>query len=369
MSMHTTVAHLGLLRVRWISMSSGFIRIGSPGPLRIMALIMDEPTSILASESQLHRPVAIDLDAVPAALAGLQVGEDAVQQFGLKDSERFGREIVLAALAAKALLGGHLLEQLLHVPLQAGEILHLVLVGEAGQRFHVDEVNLGILGRLFQLLDQTVDGLQLILDLQRFFDRHRLLATEYVLGGEFFDLVLVSQMMIDLHQLPGETAALIDAIPEAIQVGDLLLAYGPVKRIAQLFRRLGGLNRFSKSAGGQLLHTLGLVGLQDFLLALFEHGEQGRDARSEAGDLRRINLHRFGKLLFGEVIQRAKGHHMLERRRNHIRLLSRGHRITLRIVPQIGVDDSTAMSLVLRSDDRSPMSLRLRDCFRSPGNG
>ena len=115
------------------------------------------------------------------------------------------------------------------------------------------------------------------------------------------------------------------------------------------------MNRFFKGICGQLPNMVRLVGFEDFLLALFEHGDQRRDARSEAGDLRRINLYGFGKLIFGEVIQRAQGHHMLEGRRNHIRPLSRGHRIALRIVAQIGVNDSTAMSFVLRSDDRPPM--------------
>ena len=85
---------------------------------------------------------------MPAALAGLQVGEDTVQQFGLKNLEGFGSEVVLASCAAQALFGGHLLKQLLHVLLQAGKVLHLVFVGEAGQRFHIDEENLCILGHL-----------------------------------------------------------------------------------------------------------------------------------------------------------------------------------------------------------------------------
>jgi len=38
--------------------------------------------------------------------------------------------------------------------------------------------------------------------------------------------------MIDLHQLPGETSALINAIPKVIQIGDLLFAYGAVNPIA-----------------------------------------------------------------------------------------------------------------------------------------
>ncbi len=51
MSISTTVAHLGVLRVRWISMSSGFSRIGSPAPLRIMALTIEPGMSMLATES------------------------------------------------------------------------------------------------------------------------------------------------------------------------------------------------------------------------------------------------------------------------------------------------------------------------------
>ena len=51
MSISTTVAHLGVLRVRWISMSSCFSRIGRPGPPRIMALVSEAGMSMLATES------------------------------------------------------------------------------------------------------------------------------------------------------------------------------------------------------------------------------------------------------------------------------------------------------------------------------
>ena len=51
MSSSTAVAHLGVLRVRWISMSSGFSRIGSPAPPRSMALVSEPGMSMLATES------------------------------------------------------------------------------------------------------------------------------------------------------------------------------------------------------------------------------------------------------------------------------------------------------------------------------
>ena len=50
-SIITTVAHFGVLRVRWISMSSGRIRIGCSQLVRSMALINDCGTSIFAMES------------------------------------------------------------------------------------------------------------------------------------------------------------------------------------------------------------------------------------------------------------------------------------------------------------------------------
>jgi hypothetical protein len=51
MSMTTTVAHLGVLRVRWISMSSGARRMGSPPPVRIMVLMSEPGMSMCAGES------------------------------------------------------------------------------------------------------------------------------------------------------------------------------------------------------------------------------------------------------------------------------------------------------------------------------
>jgi len=51
MSKSTTLAHLGVLRVRWISTSSWDNRTGSPGPWRTMALSIEAGMSMLASES------------------------------------------------------------------------------------------------------------------------------------------------------------------------------------------------------------------------------------------------------------------------------------------------------------------------------
>ena len=83
MSISTTVAHLGVLRVRWISMSSCLMRIGKPGPLRSMALTSEAGMSMLRDRVaelirlgmlQLDGPFAHDRPVMPAGARGLQIG-------------------------------------------------------------------------------------------------------------------------------------------------------------------------------------------------------------------------------------------------------------------------------------------------------
>ena len=63
--------------------------------------------------------------------------------------------------------------------------------------------------RLFELLQQLVDLLQLFLDGERFGNRQRRAAGELVFGGQLIDLVLVAERFDELHELPGEFGALV----------------------------------------------------------------------------------------------------------------------------------------------------------------
>ena len=97
MSISTAVAHLGLLRVRWMTMSSGFIRSGSFAPSRIMALI-ERLRNVHVRHAvaefvrlgllQLDGPFADDRPLMPAGAGCLQAAKKFAPAAGL---ERCGR--------------------------------------------------------------------------------------------------------------------------------------------------------------------------------------------------------------------------------------------------------------------------------------
>ncbi len=125
---------------------------------------------------------ADDRALMPAGARRLQLLEDARQQLGLKQPIGVRRHLKAAAFAfLESLLLGHLPQIFLNLLLQGVELLHLPRFGELGQFLHVDDADLRRLGRLFQLLEQLVDRFQFVLDLQRFGNRHRLVAGEFVL--------------------------------------------------------------------------------------------------------------------------------------------------------------------------------------------
>ena len=94
------------------------------------------------------------------------------------------------------------------------------------------------LRRLFELLEQLVDLLQLFLDRQRLGNRQRRAAGELVLGRQLVDLVLVAQRLDELHELPGELRPLVAGrVPERLQIAKLLLLNGLLESLAQLRRR------------------------------------------------------------------------------------------------------------------------------------
>ena len=70
MSMTTTVAHLGQLRVRWIWMSSGLMRTGRPGPWRNMALIRVWGMSMCVSESPNSYGLVCCISTAPSPTMG-----------------------------------------------------------------------------------------------------------------------------------------------------------------------------------------------------------------------------------------------------------------------------------------------------------
>ena len=192
------------------------------------------------------------------------------------------------------------------------EILHVALLGVFGQGLHVDHADLRGLGRFFKLLQQAVDLFQFLLDLDGLGDGHRRAAGELVLGGQLVDLVLVAQPVDQLHELPGERALLVvDAIPEPLDVVELLLLDRLAEPLFQLRGRLHRLGHVVEAAGGLLLHPLGLVGFQDLPLPLAEQFHEGLQAGPQAGDLAGIELDRAGEFLVGQLAHAAVGQHVL----------------------------------------------------------
>ena len=142
MSMSTHVAHLGVLRVRWIWMSSGLNRTGGPGPLRSRAL-MNEPRDVHVGERvaelvllgllQLDRPFADDRPLMPAGARRRQVAEEPLEQLALKQAIGLGRQLEAARRLLEALLLGHLAEVVLDLLLQLAELLDVARLGELGR--------------------------------------------------------------------------------------------------------------------------------------------------------------------------------------------------------------------------------------------
>ena len=110
-----------------------------------------------------------------------------------------------------------------------------------------------VFGRLFQLLEQLVDRLQLFLDLQRLRNGQRRAAGELVLAGQLVDLVLVAQPGDQLHQLPGERRAVVAGlIPQPLQLAKLLVAKRLLEALLQVRRRLDRLALLAIGVGGPL---------------------------------------------------------------------------------------------------------------------
>ena len=248
-------------------------------------------------------------------------------------------------IALRGLLQSLLLGQVAKVLLdhlgQLVELFHVARLGELGQGFHVDDADLGGLGRFFKLLQEAVDLFQLLLDFEGLRNGHRRAAGEFVLGGQLVDLVLVAQPVDQLHQLPGEGALLVvDAVPEPLDVVELLLLDRAAEPFFDFGRRLHRLGQVVEAAVGLLLDLLGLVGLQDLPLPLAEQLHEGFQAGPQAGDLAGIELDGPGELLFGQLAHAAVGQHVLHGPGDHVRRRLRRTGEVLGVVALVGVDDA-----------------------------
>ena len=93
----------------------------------------------------------------------LQLGEDLRQQLATgTGGNALGVSWKPRLALLDALLLGHLAQVVLDLLLQGVELLEVARLGELRQLLHVDDADLGGLHRLFELLEQLVDHLQLL---------------------------------------------------------------------------------------------------------------------------------------------------------------------------------------------------------------
>ena len=139
--------------------------------------------------------------------------------------------------------------------LQCAELFDVARLGELGEQLHIDDADAGRLAGLFELLEQLVDLLQLLLDRQRLRHGHRLVAGELVLGRQLIDLVLLAQPLDHVHQRTGPRRLVVAGrVPQPLQVANLLGLARPCKTAARNF--LGTL-RFGRLIGKRLMRPAG----------------------------------------------------------------------------------------------------------------
>ncbi len=210
---------------------------------------------VLLRGLQLNGAFADDRALVPAGARRRHFLKQPLQQLALEQAIGLWREPEAARFLLQALLLGHLAQVVLNLLLQRAELVDVARFGELGEQVHVDDADVGRLAGLFELLEQLVDLFQLFLDRQGLRHRHRLVAREFILGGQFIDLVLVAEPLDNADQRTGPRRLVVTGgVPQPFQVANLLGLHRFVKRLAELFRHLGfaGLigERLVGAAGG-----------------------------------------------------------------------------------------------------------------------
>ena len=114
-----------------------------------------------------------------------------------------------AVAALQPLPLGHFAHVVFDLLLQHVELLDVARLGELGQQVHVDDADLRRLCRLFELLEQLVDLLQLLLDGERLGNRQRLRPVNSYLAASSSTWYLSPSLSTKLHDLPGEFRAVV----------------------------------------------------------------------------------------------------------------------------------------------------------------
>ncbi len=144
MSITTQVAHLGVLRVRWISMSSWCsrsrrVRCRRPVPaaqrhvherLRESTFAIESPNSYGLVVGSSTAPSPSDRPLMPALRDACKFAEELFEQLALKDAVRLRREFEIAARLLEALPLGRFAQVILHLLLQRAELVNVPRLGE-----------------------------------------------------------------------------------------------------------------------------------------------------------------------------------------------------------------------------------------------
>jgi hypothetical protein len=236
---------------------------------------------------------------------------------------------------------GQLPQIVLDLLLQRPELLEITRLRELGQRLHVDDRDLRGLARLAQLLQQAIDGLQLLLDPKGLGNVQRGPAGELVLRSQVVNLVLVPQTVHQMHEVLREPRPLVaHAVPQLLQLPQLLVADLAPKALLQVGRGVHLARQVVVVAPGERLHAVRLIGRQDLCLALQQPGHERVNARSEPPDLAGIDVDGAGQLLFGEPAHGPEREHVVERRGDHVRWLLGRRGELLRVVPLVRMNDA-----------------------------
>ncbi len=299
--MMTTVPHLGEFRVRWISMSADFKSHWLCSWIAEQC-IDDRLRSVHIGQAiaELKRLCLRQFDAafthdaamMAARATGLQLGENSVEQATLEYLVGLRCQLESpAGIAIEPLSFGQLAHHVLDLLTQFLEAGHVLRGSKFSQLFHVDHANLRCSRSLFELLEQFIDGLELLLDLQGLRNGHALRAGECVLGGQLLNLVEISQVLDQAHQLSGKTIGVVaDLIIQSFQQINLALADGLLENASQWAWRIDAFGALVESLLGFLFDGVGFISLQDFSSPFFQQGLQEIDAWPQSSNLAGIEF-------------------------------------------------------------------------------
>ena len=284
MSSTTLVAHLGVLRVRWTSMS-GIEPQRTAYRRRIARLpehrVDERPGNIHVGHgvAKLIRPrrhhldgaIAGDIYLMAAGAGGIERRKNLFEQLALKEPQRLRRELVAPLRPFEPLLGGHLLDQILHLPPEGVKLIEFTLLDILAERLHVDEGHAGILAGLFQLPEQFFDGFEFFLDIEGLGHGELFAAGKRPLRRQFVHLIDLAETIHQPHQLPAEPPLIVILrIPEPLQLPQLLRLHSLVQSLTKLRRWLRPLGRLAKRIPRLLPHPIGLVPFEDLPPSLLQ---------------------------------------------------------------------------------------------------